>query len=293
VLAQSFEQVIDAPTAPDAPTSVAAAPGNASVTLQWHAPATDGGSPLTGYVVTPYVGTSAKTAHPFDSTATTESITELANGTAYTFRVAAKNAIGTGAQSAASSAIAAGTPLSPTAAVAIPGNGTARVQWTVPASSNGSPITGYVVAAYHGATLAQSVAVGVGTHWTLTGLANGATYTFKVAARNARGASHAAATVPIVVGAPTAPGSVIATPNAGRATLRWTAPASNNGAPVKAYIVTPYTGGIAQPAQTFSTVNVQVVTGLMAGHTYRFRVAARNGRGVGPQSLPSNLITPT
>ena len=71
--------------------------GNASASVSWVAPA-DNGSPITGYVVTPYVGTAAQPATTFASTATTQVVTGLTNGTTYTFRVAAKNAIGTGAQ---------------------------------------------------------------------------------------------------------------------------------------------------------------------------------------------------
>ena len=57
-----------------------------------------GGSPITGYVVTPYVGGTAKTAQTFNNTATTETVTGLTNGTAYTFKVAAINGVGTGNQ---------------------------------------------------------------------------------------------------------------------------------------------------------------------------------------------------
>jgi hypothetical protein len=53
-------------------------------------------------VVTPYVGTTAQTATTFNSTATSQTVTGLTNGTTYTFKVAAKNANGTGPQSAPS-----------------------------------------------------------------------------------------------------------------------------------------------------------------------------------------------
>ena len=63
--------------------------------MSWTAPASDGGSAVTGYVVTPYVGYCAAAAETFSSTATTQTVTGLTNGTQYRFRVQAINAVGT------------------------------------------------------------------------------------------------------------------------------------------------------------------------------------------------------
>src|SRR5262249_27246966 len=76
----------------------------ASATVTWTAPGT-GGSPITSYTVTPYVGGTAQA--PVSATTTSLSVTGLTNGTAYTFTVAATNAVGTGPASAPS---APGTP---------------------------------------------------------------------------------------------------------------------------------------------------------------------------------------
>ena len=90
---------------PGAPSIGTAIAGNASVTLSWATPVSNGSSAITGYVVTPYVGATAQTARTFNSTTTTQTITGLTNGVSYTFKVAAKNAIGTGPHSAASNAV--------------------------------------------------------------------------------------------------------------------------------------------------------------------------------------------
>ncbi len=79
------------PTVPNAPTGVGGTPGDSSVALSWTAPASDGGSPISSYRITPYIGATAQTAIVTGSTATTRSITGLTNGTAYTFKVAAIN----------------------------------------------------------------------------------------------------------------------------------------------------------------------------------------------------------
>ena len=62
--------------------------------MSWTAPASDGGSPITGYVLTAYVGYSPVKVRIFNSTLTTQTVTGLANGTEYRFRVRAYNTIG-------------------------------------------------------------------------------------------------------------------------------------------------------------------------------------------------------
>src|SRR4051794_2531724 len=59
----------DAPSTPGTPTAVR---GPASATVSWTAPASDGFSAITGYVVTPYIGSAAQAAVPFAGTNTTQ-----------------------------------------------------------------------------------------------------------------------------------------------------------------------------------------------------------------------------
>jgi hypothetical protein len=61
-------------TVPTAPTALSGASGNGSVTLSWSAPSNDGGNPISGYTVTPYIGAVAQTPSVFASVATTETI---------------------------------------------------------------------------------------------------------------------------------------------------------------------------------------------------------------------------
>jgi predicted lipoprotein with Yx(FWY)xxD motif len=90
---------------PASPGKPATAPGNAQVRLNWVAPANSGHA-ISGYVVTPFIGAAAQTAHTYTSAAVAEVVTGLTNGTTYTFKVAAKNAIGTGPVSPVSGAVA-------------------------------------------------------------------------------------------------------------------------------------------------------------------------------------------
>jgi hypothetical protein len=156
--------------------------------VSWTAPATNNGSPVTGYVVTPYIGYSPQPTITFNSTATTQTITGLTNGTNYGFKIAAINARGTGPQSLAAKIITVGAPVAPTGVTATAGSGSATVSWTAPASNNGSAVSGYVVTPYIG-TVAQAATTFNSTATTqiVTGLTAGTTYTFKVSAINARG----------------------------------------------------------------------------------------------------------
>ena len=89
---------------PSAPSGVVAVGGDHSAALTWLAPA-DGGSPVTSYVITPYVGGVAQPPVPTSSAATSFTVAGLVGGTAYTFAVAAVNAVGTGPPSAQSNAV--------------------------------------------------------------------------------------------------------------------------------------------------------------------------------------------
>ena len=129
---------------------------------------------------------------------------------------------------------------------------------------------------------------------TVTGLTNAKSYTFKVAAANARGTGpQSASSAPIAVGSPTAPSGVTATAGHKAATVHWTAP-GNNGAAITSYTVIPYIGTVAQAAHVFhSAATTETVGGLTTGQHYTFRVEATNSRGTGPQSVGSTAVTVT
>ena len=134
-------------TVPAAPWFVAASPGNTRAVVSWGVPASDGGSAVTNYVITPYLGTTAlaKKTVGVVKQATIEGLT---NGKRYTFDVAAINAAGTGTPRS-SPATVVGSPVAPTQVYADQGGdqaggATATVHWTV-SPNNGWAITSYVV----------------------------------------------------------------------------------------------------------------------------------------------------
>jgi len=80
---------------PGAPQNVTATAGDGKVKVTWDAPASDGGSPITGYTVTASHGSSNFKAN-FGPSVTAGAIRGLVNGRAYTVTVVAKNANGSG-----------------------------------------------------------------------------------------------------------------------------------------------------------------------------------------------------
>ncbi|MGH3163032.1 MAG: fibronectin type III domain-containing protein [Streptosporangiaceae bacterium] len=259
-------------TAPGAPRGLTAAAGDAQVSLSWQAPGSNGGAAITGYRV--YQGTSKKPVASVTGTGTT--VKNLANGTAYSFKVTAVNKAGEGPASGAASATPTAKvtkPGLPNGLAASPGNGKVTLSWTAPGSDGGTGISGYEI--YRGTSpggesgTPVNASLVAGTSFTVTGLTNGTRYYFTVAAVNkaklqsaksgeasatpAAGASasasaSASATGPATAspaggatatatGTPGAPTGLTAMPGNGEVGLSWTAPASAGGAPPASYHV--------------------------------------------------------
>ncbi|MCU1391669.1 MAG: putative thermolysin family peptidase [Ilumatobacteraceae bacterium] len=189
---------------PAAPTAVTATagPGAAQAFVSWTAPASNG-SAITGYTVTPYIGGVAQPTFPVGP-ATFYLASGLPNGTTYTFKVTATNAVGPGPASAASNAMTTitvpGAPTGVTAAAA--STSSINVSWAAPSSNGGSPIISYAVTPSTGGSALAAVTV-AGTSASITGLTPSTTYTFTVKASNVAGSgpgsASASATTPAAV----------------------------------------------------------------------------------------------
>ncbi len=179
------------PTAPNGSGPIAAGT-NAQATVSFTPPTFTGGSPITGYTVTatdvtnPTSGgqTGAATSSPI-------TVTGLTNGDTYTFAVTATNAQGTGVPSAASNPVVpAAPPAPPQSVVAGASNASASISF-VPGPSGGAPVANYTVTATDHTNPANGgqQQSGVISPLTVTGLANGDSYTFTVTATNSAGTS--------------------------------------------------------------------------------------------------------
>ena len=265
-------------TAPGAPTIGAATAGDAQASVSFSAPASNGGSAITGYTVTSNPGGITAGGNGFTTSPIT--LSGLSNGTAYTFTVTATNAVGTSTPSAASNSV---TPKgSQTITFGNPGAQNFGTTPTLSATaSSGLPVS------------LSSATTGVCT------ITSGGTLTFITAGtctinadQAGNAATNAATTISqsflvnaVVPGAPT-----IGTATAGnaQASVSFSAPASNGGAAITGYTVTANPGG----PSVSGAASPLVVSGLINGQAYTFTVTASNVAGTGPASAASNAVTP-
>ncbi|HXZ82654.1 MAG TPA: fibronectin type III domain-containing protein, partial [Acidimicrobiales bacterium] len=108
VVADSGDSEIEMLTrAPMPPEFVAATPGDGTVALAWSAPATDGGSPVTGYDVLVFSGGSSTPQETLvvGSNTTSCVVGGLTDGVSYSFEVDAFSVVGTSQPSAALGAV--------------------------------------------------------------------------------------------------------------------------------------------------------------------------------------------
>ena len=278
-------------TVPGAPTSVSATPASGQLALNWIAPASNGGEAITDYLVETSTDNANWTAVSHTpTTATTIVVTGLTDGTPYYYRVAAINVVGTGAfgdGGPATPAVAATAPSAPTGVGAVPATGQLTINWTVPTSDGGSPLSDYLVEYSIDNTNWTVVAHTPSTATSLvaTGLTDGTPYFLRVAAINAIGTSSygigGPATPAPVLTEPGAPTEIRGIPGNTQLAISWTAPASDGGSAITDYLVeisTDNTNWVVVP-HTASTATSLIATGLINGTPYYIRAAAINAIG--------------
>lgn len=188
-------------------------------------------------------------------------------------------------------------PDAPTDLVATPASTQVSLTWSAPANNGNGAISDYVVQYKVGSSWVPLVdGVSTNTFAVVTGLTNGTSYSFKVAAVNSAGQgaySSSVNAVPATV--PGAPTNLAATKTGTSASLTWTAPGSDGGSSITDYKVefklsaeptwSTFTDGV-------STTASASVTGLESASTYDFRVTAKNAPGFGsPVSTVTLTIT--
>ena len=282
---------------PGAPTSVVATvTGSGQVTVSWTAPS-DGGSAITSYTITPYLGPTPQTPTTVSGSppATTAVINGLSNSQ-YTFQVFATNGVGSGPAGVSGSVTPTTVPGAPNTFSLSAGNQSVTINsWHAPADG-GSPITSYTVTTFIGsccATPAPGIApvTVASAPATVTGLTKEVYYSFQVVATNANGTGTPGTTPSIAPYGPAGPPiNVHSVTGSGQAIVSWLPPSDNGGSVISSYLLTPVLGGVAGTSISVGPgLTSTVVPGLTAGSSYTFAVAANNGAGMGP-STTSNAV---
>lgn len=293
---------VTAETRSSPPTKVRAYPGDRQVTLTWDPPADLGGGTLTGYRIDYRVSGSTQWKIHTASTgtgATRYNVTELANGQAYDFRVAAvTNTFGVGFFSQTVTATAFAVPDRPSDVRAVAGDASATITWKGPGEDNGRRVIGYRIeaATSTGWYLLVPDTRSTATTQKVTGLINGETYLFRVAAINIGGVGEESAPSNVVTPAatpPSPPRFVTLRPGDGKVEASWQPPQRPGTDPLTGYLVEVSVAGGPWATQCETKAESCIVDGLSSTMPYRFRVAAVSDVGPGTWSQPTDPITPT
>ena len=198
-------------TVPSVPRSFTATAGYAQATLRWAAPASTGGSPITGYTISYAPSGGTWTSVNVSASTRSRTITSLRGGATYYFRISAYNVAGRSPSTPSVRAIpiAYGKPGAGAIHSVTNGNRSVGLRWSPPTNTGGLPITRYVVQIGTNGVWRNLVTLPSTTSaYTATGLVNGRTYYFRVAAANRLGWgawSPSVRAVPVAPPAPPAP----------------------------------------------------------------------------------------
>jgi hypothetical protein len=281
-------------TEPAAPTIGVATEVNATTATIAFTAGSTGGTPIFDFTATAFVGGSA-TAITATGISSPITVTGLTQGTTYTFRVTARNSVGTSPSSGASNTVQPADrpskPATPTVSTSstYTTDGRVTVTFTAP-FDGGTTILDYSFIS-NPATTTRTVTQAGGGTYVFTGLTKGTAYTFSYAARNRIGISAysdaSSSITPLTV--PNVP--IIGTAarlDATSVTVGYTASTDNGGTTITSYTATSTPGGITGS----SLGNPITVTGLTKGTSYTFTVKANNSRGSSGESTSSNSAIP-
>lgn len=300
-------------------------PGNGTLTLSWIAPEDDGGSEITGYVVSWRTGRqpSADTADVAGD-ATGYTITGLSNSASYSVWVEAVNAAGTGEPAS----VPAGTDdvavsPRPTAASApqnltvTPGNEMLTVSWSEPAEDGGTTLIDYTierrcgdVSVWGNSTPVANEATSQLQRQVISSLTNGDACEVRVRAnsyndlnddgsqdgnadddanpeRTLNGPWAEGSGTPVTL--PDAPGEApMVTPAHQSLQITWDAPAEDGGSDITGYKIM-WTAGIPDEATVPAEPRLYTITGL--DNRYQYSITIKTITAVGESEMASTAAT--
>ena len=297
--------VAEPPGRPAAP-SVSGTPGSdTSLTVSWNAP-DNTGPDIDNYDLQYRQGNSGNfTNGPQNVNGLTATIPNLSANTSYQVQVRATNAEGDSPWSPSGSGSTSSPPVTPPGQVLgvniTAGNQILQVNWT-----QVSGATGYKVQwksggqSYNSSSRQATVSSGSTTSRTISNLQNGTEYNVRVIATKT-GASDGVpsdevdGTPTAATTAPSAPRNLNASASGdNRINLTWDAPSSDGGSNITGYKIQVSNNGNSWTDRVGNTGNANRTyrhTGLSAGDTRHYRVAAINSTGTGPYSNNARATT--
>jgi len=214
---------------------------------------------------------------------------DAANG--YAFAAMAK-AAGMNGGSSTGSTTGATCSASPSAPTGLAASGTTttttNLAWNAVTAPANCTISGYIV--YKAGV---SIGTATGTTFAVTGLSPSTTYSFTVAAVDSFGTGSQTSAVSVTTGvascsaSPTAPTGLVASGTTTTTTnLSWTAVTPPANCSISSYTI--FKNGVSMGTSTSTNFNI---TGLTAGTTYSFTVAATDSVGTSGQSSAVSVTT--
>jgi fibronectin type 3 domain-containing protein len=292
---QVTEPTPDDTTPPPVPTGLTAVPGDSQVALAWDAvSAVD----LAEYVVYASTGDGLWT-EVARGIAESVVVTDLANGTQYSFAV---TAVDTSDNESTRSAAAQATPVPPdTTAPDVPtgltttaGDAQVTINWRPVSASDATGYHVYQRVAPNGAWARVNAAILEGTTYTATGLANGTQYDFAVTAvdddNNESPKSDIASATPADV-PPDAPTGLTATPGDGEVRLEWNPVTDIDVIGYRVYVRSSPDDAWTPAPNGLEDDTAHRATGLTNDVEYQFAVTALENDGT--ESDHSNVASST
>ncbi|NPA76016.1 MAG: peptidase S53, partial [Euryarchaeota archaeon] len=191
-----------------APLNLKATSGGSWVNLTWLAPADDGGSAITAYLI--YRGNGSANFTLFatvNSSALCYNDTNVSSGNTYYYYVVAENAVGNSTASNqvnVTPQVGVTVPAAPRNLTVTSGAGYVNLTWEVPENNGGANITAYKI--YRGTASGEEILIATVPATQLwyndTSVSYGPTYYYYVDAVNSAGESDASNEVSIVVPQP-------------------------------------------------------------------------------------------
>ncbi len=257
-----------AAVAPNAPTFTLTPASTTQINVSWNSV-----SGATSYAVAEWINGAWTTIASLGSGSTSYAVTGLSPGSTYSFEVGAANSAGTdwaGSQNATTLS-AAVAPNAPTFTLTPVSSAQININW-----NQVSGATSYAVGEWINGTWTTIASLGSGsTSYSVTGLSQGVTYYFEVAAANSVGTTWAAWQSAVTLAPPVAPTFTFSNVTPVEVDLAWSSVSGATG-----YAVGEWSNGSWVTIATLGSGGTgYAVTGLNGDTTYYFEVAASNSLG--------------